>query len=101
MEDEPINKNYLIGCDTIENSPSLSCLSFLHLPANKVNIEKTEKYSNILHKMDVALNLIVCVCKFINVNAQSRLIDLTSSMPQNSLRVKSKLIVIFVHGYYI
>ena len=23
MEDEPINQNYLIGCDTIENSPSL------------------------------------------------------------------------------
>ena len=22
MEDEPINQNYLIGCDTIENSPS-------------------------------------------------------------------------------
>ena len=26
MEDEPINQNYLIGCDTIENSPSLSLL---------------------------------------------------------------------------
>ena len=25
MEDEPINQNYLIGCDTIENSPSLYC----------------------------------------------------------------------------
>ena len=24
MEDEPINQNYLIGCDTIENSPSNS-----------------------------------------------------------------------------
>ena len=23
MEDEPINQNYLIGCDTIENSPSV------------------------------------------------------------------------------
>ena len=23
MEDEPINQNYLIGCDTIEHSPSL------------------------------------------------------------------------------
>ena len=22
MEDDPINQNYLIGCDTIENSPS-------------------------------------------------------------------------------
>ena len=22
MEDKPINQNYLIGCDTIENSPS-------------------------------------------------------------------------------
>ena len=22
MEDEPINQNYLIGCDTIENLPS-------------------------------------------------------------------------------
>ena len=22
MEDEPINQNYLIGCDTIEHSPS-------------------------------------------------------------------------------
>ena len=24
MEDKPINQNYLIGCDTIENSPSYS-----------------------------------------------------------------------------
>ena len=24
MEDEPINQNYLIGCDTIENSPSFN-----------------------------------------------------------------------------
>ena len=24
MEDEPINQNYLIGCDTIENSPSIN-----------------------------------------------------------------------------
>ena len=26
MEDEPINQNYLIGCDAIENSPSFLCL---------------------------------------------------------------------------
>ena len=24
IEDEPINQNYLIGCDTIENLPSFS-----------------------------------------------------------------------------
>ena len=28
MEEEPINQNYLIGCDTIENSPSLYLPSF-------------------------------------------------------------------------
>ena len=30
MEDEPINQNYLIGCDTIENSPSLVILLPVH-----------------------------------------------------------------------
>ena len=27
MEDEAINQNYLIGCDTIENSPSFLSLT--------------------------------------------------------------------------
>ena len=31
MEDEPINQNYLIGCDTIEHSPSLCLLCAAHL----------------------------------------------------------------------
>ena len=33
MEDEPINQNYLIGCDTIENLPStlLSCVCILRI----------------------------------------------------------------------
>ena len=28
MEDEPINQNYLIGCDTIEHSPSIDSRRF-------------------------------------------------------------------------
>ena len=47
MEDEPINQNYLIGCDTIENSPSIpykqykkhwgerKCFSWSFLPYTK------------------------------------------------------------------
>ena len=39
MEDEPINQNYLIGCDTIENSPSrtLKYLDFLDTQLAMVN----------------------------------------------------------------
>jgi len=31
MEDEPINQNYLIGCDTIENSPSFLLIVVIFL----------------------------------------------------------------------
>ena len=40
MEDEPINKNYLIGCDTIENSPSI-CYNRVRKRRNSIEIQKS------------------------------------------------------------
>ena len=40
MEDEPINQNYLIGCDTIENLPSIELYPKTMLtqyPASRTN----------------------------------------------------------------
>ena len=38
MEDEPINQNYLICCDTIENSPSLLINYYILLPEIQVKL---------------------------------------------------------------
>ena len=63
MEDEPINQNYLIGCDTIENSPSLlySCSS-ISILINSRDLflrftTKPEKVISLVEQVHHVLNL--------------------------------------------
>ena len=45
MEEEPINQNYLIGCDTIEHSPS--SVSLLIFMLQYIQIQNNYKHGKI------------------------------------------------------